>query len=132
MLMNGGKGFEHGPEIYPDIVYVHTTVKHLDTLAHEIENASNKIYSEVLMSEMRQYSDDLVLMSKSGDQWADSLASSQVVEKFKFILYPHWATCDVNLLNGNIDRPTLRLLALAVHKGSGRLWIVMFPAFEWR
>ena len=121
MLMNGGKGFEHGPKIYPDIVYVHTTIKHLDTLAHEVENASNKIYSEVLVSEMRQYSDDLVLMSKSGDQWADSLASSQVVEKFKFILYPHWATCDVNFLNGNIDRPTLRLLALAVHKGSGRL-----------
>ena len=84
------------------------------------------------MSEMRQYSDDLVLMSESGDQRANSLASSQVVEKFKLILYPHWATGDVYFLNGNIDRPTLRLLALAVDKGSGVLRIVMFPLFEWR
>lgn len=130
--MNSSKSFEHGPKVYPDIVYIHTTVKHLDTLAHETENDSKTIYSEVLVSEMRQYSDDLVLMSESGDQRANSLASSQIVEKFKFVLYPHWATCDVNFLNGNIDRPTLRLLALAVDKGSGRLRIVMFPLFERR
>ena len=132
MLMNCGKGLEHGPKVYPDIMYVHTTVKHLDTLAHEMENDLKTIYSEVLVSEMRQYSDDLILMSESGDQRANSLASSQVVKKFKFILYPHWATCDVDLLNGNIDRPTRRLLALTVDKGSGRLRIVLFPPFERR
>ena len=132
MLMNCGKGLEHGPKVYSDIMYVHTTVKHLARLAHEMENNLRTIYSEVLVSEMRQYSDDLILMSESGDQRANSLASSQVVEKFEFILYPHWATCDVNLLNGNIDRPTRRLLALAVDKGSGRLRIVLFPPFERR
>lgn len=130
--MNGGKGLKHGPKVYPDIVYVHTTVKYLDTLAHKIENDSKTIYSEVLVSKMRQYSDDLVMMSESGDQRANSLASSQVVEKFKFILYPHWTTRDVNLLDSNIDRPTLRLLTLAVDSGSGRLRVVMLPPFERR
>ena len=54
------------------------------------------------------------------------------MEKFKFVLYSHWATCHVDFLYGNIDRPTLQLLALAVDKGSGRLRIVIFPAFERR
>ena len=76
MLVNSSKGFEHGPKVYLDIVYVHTTVKYLGKLAHETENGSKIIYSEVLVSEMRQYSDDLVLMSERGDQRANSLASS--------------------------------------------------------
>ncbi len=132
MLVNSSKGFEHGPKVYPDIVYAHTTVEYLDTLAHETESDSKTMYSEVLVSEMRQYSDDLVLMSESGDQRANSLASSQVVKKFKFILYPHWATRDVNFLNGNIDRPTLRLLVLTIDKGSRRWRMVMFPLFKRR
>ena len=53
MLMNCGKGFEHGPKVNSDIMYVHTTVKHLDTLAHEMENDVKTIYSEVLVLEMR-------------------------------------------------------------------------------
>ena len=67
VLMDSSKGFEHGPKVYLDIVYVHTTVKHLGTLGHATESESKTIYPEVLMSEMRQYSDDLVLMSESGD-----------------------------------------------------------------
>ena len=132
MLVNSSKGFEHGPKVYPDIVYVHITVEHLDTLAHETDSDSKTMYSEVLVSEMRQYSDDLVLMSESGDQRANSLAASQVVEKFKFILNPHWATRDVYFLDGNIDRPTLRVLVLTVDNGSRRWRIVMFPPFERR
>ena len=80
MLVNSSKGFEHGPKICLDIVYVHTTVKHLDESAHQTENNPKTMYSEVLVPEMRQYSDDLVLVSESGDQRANSLASPQVVE----------------------------------------------------
>lgn len=76
MLVNSSKGLEHGPKVYLDIVYVHTAVKHLVTLAHETENSSKIMYSEVLVSEMREYSDDLVLMSECGDQRANSLATS--------------------------------------------------------
>lgn len=76
MLVDSSKGFEHGPKVYLDIVYVHTTVKNLGTLAHRTESGSKIMYSEVLVSEMRQYSDDLVLMSERGDQRANSLASS--------------------------------------------------------
>ena len=76
MLVNSSKGFEHGPEVYLDIVYIHTTVKHLGKLAHGTKNGSKIMYSEVLVSEMRQDGDDLVLMSERGDQRATSLASS--------------------------------------------------------
>ena len=43
MLVDSSKGFEHGPKVYLDIVYVHTTVKHLDTLGHETERVEDTL-----------------------------------------------------------------------------------------
>ena len=54
-------------------------------------------------------------MSESGDQGANGLTSSQVMEQFKLILYPYRATCNVDLLDGDISRLTLPPLALTIN-----------------
>lgn len=61
------------------------------------------------MTEMRQHSYDLVLMSTSRDQRADRFAASQVVQQLKFILNPYGAAGNIDLLDG--DKPGLRLTA---------------------
>ena len=70
------------------------------------------------MSKVRKYGHDLVLMSKSSYQGANSLATSQIMQKLEFVLYPHWATCDVDLLNGDVSGLSLQTLAWAIEKSS--------------
>lgn len=64
------------------------------------------------MPKMGQHGDDLVLVSAGGDQRADSLASSQIVQKLEFVLYPHWAASNVDFFN--CDKPTLGLAAMVI------------------
>lgn len=62
------------------------------------------------MTKMWQHGYNLVLMPASGDQRADSFASSQVMQQLEFILNPHWAASNIDFFYG--DKAALRLAAL--------------------
>ena len=56
------------------------------------------------MSEMRQYSDYLIIMPESRNQWTYRFGATQVMQQFKFVLYPDGAARYINLLDGDIPR----------------------------
>ena len=56
------------------------------------------------MSEVGQYSHNLILMSKCSNKWAHRIAAPKFMQKFELILDPCGTAGDVYLFNGNVSR----------------------------
>ena len=110
--MDGCERGEEGAEVYLDVGDGHLA----------------EVFAEVGVSEVGKDSNDLVGVSEGGDEWADGIASSEVVEEVEFVVDSSWAACYVDLLDGDVFGPAARegvvfvvgeAVALAFERGGG-------------
>lgn len=80
LFVHCGKSLKQRPKVYLDFIVAHRMIEGLVAISYRTAQGTMIIrYPEILMTKMWQHGYNLVLMPASGDQRADSFASSQVM-----------------------------------------------------